>query len=164
MQTQGEHPMRINGWILAATAGMLAGCAMTSPIPRADLATLQQQVIAAERGFAKTMADRNFAAFQTYLADEAVFFTSTAALRGKATVAEFWKRFYERPEAPFSWEPEKVEVLDSGTLAISFGPVRDPKGKHFSNFQSIWRLEAPGVWRVIFDRGNEQCDCPKPAQ
>lgn len=73
-----------------------------------------------------------------------------------------WKRFYEKPEAPFSWEPETVQVLDSGTLALSSGPVRDPNGKHFATFSSIWRLEAPGVWHVIFDKGNEVCDCAKP--
>ena len=138
---------------------LLAGCA-GAPMKQ-DLAVLQQQVADHERGFAKKMADRNFAAFASFIADEAVFFTSTAALRGKPAVVEFWKRFYEKPEAPFSWEPAQVEVLDSGTLAISFGPVRDPAGMHFSNFQSIWRLEAPGVWRVIFDRGNPECNCPK---
>ena len=149
--------------MLAAMAVLLGGCAMT-PQSRPDLATLKQQVIAAERGFAKTMADRNHAAFASFLADETVFFTSTSALRGKQAVVDHWKRFYETPEAPFSWEPKDVEVLDSGTLALSAGPVRDPKGKHVANFQSIWRLEAPGVWKVIFDRGNDQCDCPKPAQ
>ena len=138
---------------------LLAGCAGV-PVKQ-DLAVLQKQVADAERGFAKTMADRNFAAFSSFIADEAVFFTSTAALRGKPAVVEFWKRFYEKPDAPFSWEPAQVEVLDSGTLAISFGPVRDPSGKHFSNFQSIWRFEAPGVWRVIFDRGNPECNCAK---
>jgi len=136
---------------------LLAACA-GAPM-KSDLATLQKQVADSERAFAKTMADRNFAAFSNFIADEAVFFTSTAALRGKPAVVEFWKRFYEKPDAPFSWEPAQVEVLDSGTLAISFGPVRDPSGKHFSNFQSIWRLEAPGVWRVIFDRGNPECNC-----
>ena len=149
--------------MLAAMAVLLGGCAMT-PQSRPDLATLKQQVIAAERGFAKTMADRNHAAFASFLADETIFFTSTSALRGKQAVVDHWKRFYERPDAPFSWEPKDVEVLDSGTLALSAGPVRDPNGKHVANFQSIWRLEAPGVWKVIFDRGNDQCDCPKPAQ
>ena len=35
-------------------------------------------------------------------------------------------------------------------------------GKHFANFQSIWRQEAPGVWRIVFDRGERVCDCVKP--
>ena len=55
-----------------------------------------------------------------------------------------------------------MEVLDSGTLALSSGPVHDPQGKLAATFTSIWRLEAPGIWRIIFDKGNEVCDCPKP--
>ena len=82
-------------------------------------------------------------------------------LRGKAQVAQWWKRFYETPKAPFSWEPETVEVLDSGTLALSTGPVRDESGKVVSTFTSIWRLEAPGKWRIIFDKGNRVCDPAK---
>src|SRR4051812_48503679 len=111
---------------MLAAATLTAGCATVAPKP--DLAELQKQATAAERGFAKSMADRNFAAFESYLADEAVFFTRTSALRGKQAVSDFWKKFYEKPAAPFSWEPQQVEVLDSGTLAISFGPVRDPAG------------------------------------
>ncbi len=130
---------------------------MTSP--RADTADLQRQVADTERAFAKTMADRDFAAFVTFLSAEAVFFTGPQPLRGRQQVADVWKRFYEKPDAPFSWKPEQVEVLESGTLASSSGPVFDPKGKQFATFSSIWRLEAPGVWRIIFDKGNEVCDC-----
>jgi ketosteroid isomerase-like protein len=122
---------------------------------------LQRQVADTERAFAKTMADRDHAAFVTFLSAETVFFTGPKPLHGRQDVADAWKRFYERPEAPFSWEPEQVEVLDSGTLALSSGPVRDPKGKLIATFTSIWRLEAPGVWRIIFDKGNEVCDCSK---
>ena len=84
------------------------------------------------------------------------------ALRGKPEITEFWKRFYDGPAAPFSWQPETVEVLDSGNLALSSGPVRDPNGKLVATFTSIWRQEAPGTWRIIFDKGNDVCDCPKP--
>ena len=148
-------------YLLAALcATMVAGCTtMTTPTPATDL---QRQVADTERAFAKTMADRNHAAFASFLSDEAIFFTSTRALRGKREIADFWKRFYEAPSAPFSWQPETVEVLDSSTLALSSGPVRDPQGNIFATFTSIWRLEAPGTWRIIFDKGNEVCDCPKP--
>lgn len=115
-----------------------------------------------ERAFAQSMADRNFDAFQTFIAAEAIFFTGPTPLRGKDQVVAGWKRFYDRPAAPFSWTPDNVEVLDSGTLALSSGPVRDPGGKVFARFTSIWRQEAPGVWRVIFDKGNDVCDCAKP--
>jgi ketosteroid isomerase-like protein len=125
-------------------------------------ADLQRQVADTERAFAKSMADRDHAAFSTFLSDEAVFMSGPQPLRGKARVASAWKRFYEGSTAPFSWQPEQVEVLPSGTLAISSGPVRDPQGKLIATFTSIWRLEAPGVWRIVFDKGNDVCDCPAP--
>ena len=138
---------------------VLAACA--TPLPRTSNAELQRQVADTERAFAKTMADRDHAAFATFLADETVFFTGPTPLHGKAAVTAAWKRFYERPQAPFAWQPEAVEVLESGTLAISSGPVFDPSGKKFATFTSIWRMEAPGVWRIVFDKGNPECDCDK---
>jgi ketosteroid isomerase-like protein len=129
--------------------------------PQSNTADLQRQVADTERAFAKTMADRDHAAFVTFLSAEAIFFTGPKPLHGPQQVADAWKRFYEKPDAPFSWAPEQVEVLESGTLALSSGPVWDPKGKQFATFTSIWRLEAPGVWRIVFDKGSDVCDCPK---
>ena len=134
---------------------LVAGCAATAQ--RASLDELRKQVADTERAFARTMAERNFNAFTSFLADDAVFYAGQKPIRGKQAVAEDWKKFYEKREAPFSWEPTQVEVLESGTLAHSSGPVRDPSGKVFATFNSIWRLEAPGVWRVVFDKGNEVC-------
>jgi ketosteroid isomerase-like protein len=125
-------------------------------------AELRQQVANTERAFARTMADRDLAAFTSFLSDETVFFSGPKPLHGKQQVTDSWKRFYAKPDAPFSWEPEKVEVLDSGTLALSSGPVRDAQGKLIGTYTSIWRQEAPGTWRIIFDKGDDACDCPKP--
>lgn len=144
--------------LLVAGAALLAGCATSAAPSRAEL---ERQVAMHERAFAQTMAERNFAAFSEFISAEAIFFTGPTPLRGRDQVSAGWKRFYERPAAPFSWQPETVEVLDSGTLALSSGPVRDPEGKLIATFTSVWRLEAPGVWRVIFDKGNAECDCAK---
>ena len=115
---------------------------------------LQQQVIETERAFARSMAERDHAAFVSFLSEEAVFLSPDGNLRGKQKVAQGWKSLYEQPEAPFSWEPGEVEVLDSGTLALSTGPVYNASHKLVATFTSIWRLEAPGTWRIIFDMGN----------
>jgi ketosteroid isomerase-like protein len=144
--------------LLALVAVALAAAASSPAAPQVDLAALAAEVRAAETSFAKSMADRDHAAFTAHLAEEAVFF-SGKVLRGKAAVAEGWKRLYEEPKAPFSWEPEKVEVLDSGSLALSSGPVRDPEGKRVGTFNSIWRREADGRWKIIFDNGCPPCDC-----
>ena len=114
----------------------------------------KDQVWAAEVAFAKTMADRDVAAFGEFLADEAVFFGGPKATHGKANVVAEWTPFFADKTAPFSWEPDQVEVLASGTLALSTGLVRDPTGKPVARFNSIWRLEAPNQWRVVFDKGS----------
>ena len=146
--------------LLALVIAVLAACTTAPPKPTA--AEVQTQVADTERAFAKTMADRDHAAFTAFLADETIFFSGPTPLHGKAEVAAFWKRFYEKPDAPFSWRPEVVEVLESGNLALSSGPVFDPSGKKFATFTSIWRQDAPGVWRIVFDKGNPECDCAKP--
>src|ERR1044071_3434614 len=89
---------------------------------------LTQQVRDAENAFAATMAARDHKAFATFIADDAVFF-GKEAIRGKAAVVESWKRLYEKPDAPFSWRSEDVQVLDSGKLAHSSGPVLNAKGE-----------------------------------
>jgi ketosteroid isomerase-like protein len=143
---------------LAATLMLaaLAGCAAVPPV---DNAALVKQVTDTERAFADSMARRDFAAFARFVADEAVFYTAPQPLRGKAAVLKFWKRDFEGPQAPFSWVPDKVDVLPSGTLAHSSGPVRDPQGKLIGRFNSVWRLEAPGQWKVVFDSGEAACEC-----
>ncbi len=120
---------------------------------------LARAVREAERAFARSMAERDLAAFESFVSNEALFFGGKGVLRGRAAVVAGWKRFFEGDKAPFSWEPERVEVLDSGRLALSSGPVRDPDGKQIATFNSIWRLEADGRWRVIFDKG-----CPLPCE
>lgn len=149
--------MKLPGFAsIALAAGLaLAGCAAAPP--RVSRAEAQREVEAAERAFAKTMADRDHAAFAGFVADDAIFFGGKEPLRGKAQVAAGWKKYFDKPSAPFSWEPAQVEVLDSGTLALSTGPVRAGDGKIIATFNSIWRREAPGVWRVVFDKGSEVC-------
>ena len=121
----------------------------------------QAEVFAAERAFAKSMADRDFAAFGGWVAADAVFFGSTLVHRGRDAVLAAWKPFFDGPQAPFSWEPDQVEVLASGQLALSTGPVRDPQGQVVARFNSIWRRAADGRWLVVFDKGSPPDPVPK---
>ncbi len=123
----------------------------------AERTKLEAEVRAAETAFAKTMADRDYAAFARFVADDAVFFGRNAVTRGKQAVVDSWKGLYEQPNAPFSWAPETVVVNDSGTLAHSSGPVVGADGKRFGTFNSIWRREKGGSWKVVFDKGCDYC-------
>jgi ketosteroid isomerase-like protein len=145
----------MNGWT------RLFAVMVSLPILAVHAATnaeLQVQVRATEKAFAKTMADRNPAAFATFLASDTVFMSGGRALRGPAEVINGWQPYFSGP-APFSWEPENVEVVGSGTLAMSSGPVRDPAGNRVGTFNSVWRLEPDGKWRIVLDNGCPACNC-----
>lgn len=143
------------------TSGMTAGLALAAlaavPRPASGQApamdALAREVEARETAFAQTMADRDFAAFLTFLSEEAVFFAGDTPLRGPSAIGDAWARLYEGERAPFSWHPEVVEVLGSGGLALTSGPVLGPSGDVVGRFNSIWRRDADGVWRIVFDRG-----------
>ena len=144
----------------AVVVAVLFLCAMTeSTAQQAKNDSLADQVRATEARFAKTMADRDHKAFTSMLDEEAVFFSRQGPLRGSKAVAEAWKPFFDGAEPPFSWEPERVEVLDSGGLAFSTGPVRDPQGKRVGTFNSVWRRDAQGRWKIVFDSGCPPCNC-----
>ena len=152
----------------AVFLALLGGMATASRAATLGNAELTEQLRNAESAFAETMADRDHAAFTSFLADETVFM-GRKTLRGKAAVAADWKRFYDGARAPFSWKPERVEVLDSGRLGMTSGPVYDENGQRIGTFNSVWRRDKDGRWRIVFDIGCPSCEptpspTPSPSQ
>jgi ketosteroid isomerase-like protein len=144
---------------IAVLAGL--GCALTVNAQTAALDAARDEVFAAERAFARSMAARDFAAFGRHVAPDAIFFAGRQPLRGRDAVLAGWKAFFEGAAAPFSWEPDQVEVLATGQLALSTGPVKDPKGEVVARFNSIWQRQGDGRWLVVFDKGSPP-DPPAP--
>jgi ketosteroid isomerase-like protein len=141
-----------------AAAVLLAGSPTlhaAGPEPEPALA-----VRAREAAFAKTMADRDLDAFASFVSEEAVFVSGAGPLRGRQAVVDGWKRYFEGPKAPFSWAPDRVEVIRSGALALSSGPVMGPDGQRVGTFVSTWRREKDGEWRIVLDIGCPRCNNP----
>lgn len=153
----------IRGACAAALTCSTLAIAQPGPGPGDGAANdaLRREVMEVERAFARSMAERDQRAFAEFISPEAVFFSGPAPLRGKTAVVAAWARHFTAPQAPFSWEPADVEVLASGDLALSSGPVHDAAGKLIGRFTSVWRLEAPGRWRIVFDKGEAPCDCAR---
>jgi len=154
---------------IVATAGMLiamaalpASAQQAAALPALNRDPLTLQVAEAERAFARSMAQRDLAAFAQLVSEHAVFFAGRKTQKGRAEVVAAWKGYFDGPQAPFSWEPDQVELAPGGQFAHSSGPVLGPDGKLIARFNSVWRLEA-GVWRVLFDKGEAPpCDCARP--
>jgi ketosteroid isomerase-like protein len=136
---------------------ILAACAAT-PTREKQLLIAAEEVRGTELRFAKAMADRDFATFVSLLSPDAVFFDESNIQRGALEVAAAWKPLFSGPNAPFAWAPDHIEVLKSGNLALSTGPVTVNQ-KVVGRFNSTWRLDAPHQWRIVFDKGEVVCSC-----
>ncbi len=153
MTTTRRHAL-----LAAAALPAAAGTASASGWPGADeIAKRVAEVTAVETAFAKTLADRDAAAFRRFLAPDTIWMNGRTPLNGPDAVVATWARFFEGPKAPFAWAPDLVVVLPSGDLAQSSGPVNSPDGKVFSRFQSVWRRKPAGGWEIVFDQGSEVC-------
>jgi ketosteroid isomerase-like protein len=84
----------------------LAVMAATTSAQTASGEALRAEVLAAERAFARSMADRDFAAFGRSIAADTVFFNGRQVLRGREAVLAGWRPFFDGAAAPFSWEPD----------------------------------------------------------
>jgi len=152
-----RNNLAIRNVALSLAALLMWGAYATrSPATEVSVANAEVEVRNTEMAFAKSMADRDFGAFARHLSAEAVFFDGKRTLHGAPEVSAAWKSRFRGPKAPFSWAPDHVEVLASGGLALSTGPVIED-GKVVGRFNSIWRLEAPHTWRIVFDKGESVC-------
>jgi ketosteroid isomerase-like protein len=115
-------------------------------------AELREQVQRAETAFAKSIADRDAPAFASFVADEAVFnWSHGVSARGSKMVTQLWAPYFKGTQEQLSLEPQRAEVLESGTLAMTSGLVDDAAGKRTGTFTSVWRREANGQWKIVLD-------------
>jgi ketosteroid isomerase-like protein len=138
--------------------------ALVDAAPGADRTALVEQVRAAEIAFAKSVLDGKPEVFASFLDPETVFVSGATVTRGKAAVLDSWKGFFEPQRPYFEWHPEVVELTADGTLGLSRGPwvlrAKDKEGKEVERkgvFNSVWRLQPDGSWKVIFDAGCSPC-------
>ncbi len=149
----GHHLFDIGICLGIALAFGLCGCSRASDEPSKSAA---YEVEAREIAFAATMANRDFEAFSNFISPEAVFFNGNQPLRGRDAISRAWASYFEGETAPFSWHPDLIEVLPSGRLALSSGPVLAASGEIMGRFNSIWRKDEDGQWRVVFDKGSDK--------
>ena len=109
-------------------------------------------LLAAKEGFNKALL--------TY-ADDSVVKPQDGELpvSGKAALEKYGR---DKPDTKnLSWEPFKAEASASGELGYTFGNwkmvMKDTT--LYGNYCTIWKKQADGKWKFIFDAGN---NTPKP--
>lgn len=161
MRPTSRRRDRVWACMVLAAWGVVMGPATASA--QVDREALEREVTEAEKAFARSMAERHLDDFARHVAEHAVFFGAGEPLRGKAAVLAGWKAFFDGPAAPFSWSPDRVVVTGDGSLAHSTGLVRNPEGRPIGRFNSVWRRDADGRWRVVLDKGSPLTEAERRA-
>jgi ketosteroid isomerase-like protein len=136
-------------------------CIATSAV--ADIA---DDVRCKEIAFSLSVEKRDVAAFSSFIDVDARFVGGSIS-RGPVEVTAAWSVFFADDGPEIKWRPQYIEVLEDGKLALSRGPyrmiTRDPEGKateHWGTFNSVWRTQTDGTWKIVFDAGSESAEAP----
>jgi len=149
---------------------MILEIILAAALAPVEVDPVREAVLCAEVGFSRSVENQNFEAFKSFL-DPEVRFVTGRILRGSEEVGQGWAGFFTRDASKFRWRPLIVEVVAGGTLAISRGPYRQTSvsddGEEkiaWGTFNSTWRLNAEGEWKVLFDAGGDHGMTPTPEE
>jgi uncharacterized protein (TIGR02246 family) len=130
------------------------------------MADTADQVRCREIGFSRSAERRDADTFATYI-DEDARFVGGSVRHGPAAVVESWGPFFAEDGPEIAWRPQFVEVLEDGTLALTRGPYRmvttgedGTRKEHWGTFNSVWRKQADGTWKIVFDAGSDPDETP----
>jgi ketosteroid isomerase-like protein len=138
--------------------------AIAAPPPESE--SLVESVRAAETAFAAAARARDREAFASFIAEDAIFLDAVAH-NGRPAILEAWAPFFAEGGPKVEWAPELVEVQQGGALGVTRGSFsvthRGSGGETVvssGTFNSIWRREPDGSWKIIFDIGCPPCADP----
>jgi len=139
-------------------AALTATLLSAGPVAHADET---DEVRCAEIAFSVALEAKDIEAFAAMIDDDARFIgNGFTARRGRDAIVEAWSGFFTDDAADMLWRPQIIEVLAEGDLAMSRGPYRMrgtlQSGDTFESwgiFNSVWRRNDDGAWRVVFDAG-----------
>lgn len=152
---------------LALSPLLAMACAPAAP----DAAAVRESLLAADRAFAAATAERGLegwmSAFDTtgiQMEADRPFTPGLAAVR--ATMAPA----FADTAWHLTWEPTMAFASAAGDLGYTLGTWRSsragPDGVaevHTGKYVTIWRRQADGGWRVVFDGGNPDTAPPRAA-
>lgn len=137
--------MRILAFIAAAI--LTASCSGAAAPPDAA------PVIAAERAFAAEAAQTGWVeAFEAYSTDEAILL-GAGPENAHASLAGIDPA--NRGDTSLAWGPDFAGISRGGDIGFTTGPYNGG-GSAFGQYFTVWRLQADGSWKWIYDGGTNQ--------
>jgi uncharacterized protein (TIGR02246 family) len=90
---------------------------------------------------------------ELYAADAMAMPPNQPIVSGREAIREFWRATVQIPELELTFEPQSIDVADSGDFAIDRGTYRlrgKPNGQQLDDtgkFIEVWR-KVGGEWKV----------------
>ncbi len=114
----------------------------------------------ADRAFAEATAKGRLEGFSSFLAEDAATFRpDSPVIRGRKAVAERWAPLLNNPAMSIRWQPLDATISSSSDLGYTIGAyeiVRSGENAGVvatGKYVTIWKKQADGSWKVIFDSG-----------
>jgi ketosteroid isomerase-like protein len=137
-----------------------------SLLPVFAFADVVNDVRCREIAFSQSVEDQDAEACAAFV-DADARFVGGSVQRGSDAIVKAWSVFFGDGAPKIMWRPQFTEVLEDGTLALSRGPfllvTTDADGtptEHWGTFNSIWRKQDDGAWKIIFDAGSDADEPP----
>jgi ketosteroid isomerase-like protein len=149
-----------SAWILAAllAVGSMNMRAQRPDPNRAAVAAIMK----ADADFNQAVADRDLKRFLSFVHESATFNGGTPdEIHGRDGVAKDWAQYFQASGPRLTWKPTKGEILGQGDLGYTVGswelrglPAGGQPAVTRGNYLTVWRKQADGAWRVVFDTGS----------
>ena len=130
--------------------------------PKINRSADAQGLMKLSRQWSELVASGDTEAALDFWADDAVMLPpDLPVLSGKAAIREYVMGAAEIPGFKISWEPESVQVSDSGDMAYmiernvtEFDGEDGNKNIIHGKVVTVWRKDSDGQWRNVIDMWN----------
>ena len=136
---------------ILTTSFLLWSC--TTP----EIPDYKAEILEAERAFAESaQANGVPAAFLEFAGDSVAIKRGGKVLVGRQAVIDAYADF--SPTANLSWEPDFIDVSESGDMAYTYGKFQftdvDNAGAEIMRegyFHTVWKRQNDGSWKYVYD-------------
>ena len=159
----------IAGSLSAATPA--ADTPTSAPPARARASADAAVLMTVDAHFAALVAEKGFAAFGEFFADDAVYLPMyEPLLEGREAIMSSFRPLFDDTTVRLTWKPLRADIAKSGDLGWTSGSyeltAQDKAGAtvvRHGKYVTIWRKQANGEWKAVLDGGNpDEPPAPKP--
>jgi Domain of unknown function (DUF4440) len=147
--------------LLAAIAGAASSCAPSVALPAKPIndAPMQEELFAADRAYARAVADSGIAAWTARFAPDIIKPGNggLVLLRGIVPVGANDKAIFDDPSKLLVWEPTDAASYGDQRTGITVGRSawvrRNARTDTLSRgrYLTLWRKQSNGTWKILMD-------------